>query len=157
MLACPSLGTAATNARLKELSMRGSVYPNACTNKQKEEMRRTLDGKINKPSQAFKLIETLLCERPDKSAIAHLRKSMPRQLRVRTESAGQKPESEIVAVDMKLARRLLADGNAWDVSIHGDGPTLALQYFANEACVKGVTFNYVKSTWMIHEISEACD
>jgi hypothetical protein len=56
---------------------------------------------------------------------------------------------------------LLASRKAWnpDIHINENGPEtgFVLQYFVNEACVKGLKIRHVNNKWILFEVSEACD
>lgn len=59
--------------------------------------------------------------------------------------------------DIDLAKTIMAGGRAWDATLIFDEGDVELQYFSNETCVKSMTLRYHKSSWLVHEIGEACD
>jgi hypothetical protein len=79
------------------------------------------------------------------------------KVRRKIESTADELSYQTIVPNKELVREIMEHGNAWSASVQVEPGELILQYFSNQACVKGVRLSYVQSRWVIHELSEACD
>lgn len=82
---------------------------------------------------------------------------LAKKVKVELESTGSEPSYEVVLRTDELIDNTMAAGEAWAAHIHNKVDKIKLHYFANEACVRGVTFSYRQRKWVIDEVGEACD
>jgi hypothetical protein len=140
------------------LSVYGEIYPNACTPAEMKKLQDMLAmGKAQEAQQLERTIEVILCAPDDESNRPFIRKLVPVKVRQTVESTGDKPTTKMVLHSEDLITNLMATGNAWSATVRVEGTEVTLDYWANEACVKGVTFSFSHSKWNVSELSEACD
>jgi hypothetical protein len=144
--------------KFRPLRMYGESYPNVCLKAEQEALMNELSlHQIKNEAQAWRLIATILCSPDDNVSRTYVRTLLSGKLRRKSESTADKPSYEVLVPGNRLVSEVMAFGSAWSASVRVESDELVLQYFSNEACVKGVRFAYVASRWTIHELSEACD
>jgi hypothetical protein len=63
-----------------------------------------------------------------------------------------------ILMPAKLVEEVMANGRAWGVTFRVEGEkNIHVQYFQDEACVRGIALSFVKKKWIIDEVSQACD
>ena len=82
---------------------------------------------------------------------------MPEKIKEDFSSTGEEPSFETMKRSDELAERLIAARETWNARVREEYGKIILQYFADEACVKEVTLQYVESAWLRHGLGEACD
>jgi hypothetical protein len=154
----PSCLASPASEQYSPLSMQGEEYPNACSQAELARLKESvLNDRVRKAQQVWRLIETILCGPDNNANRAYIKSMIKRNIKVKTQSTGDEPNFKMILRSEEVAREIMAVGEAWDVTIRADAEMLTLQYFENEACMKGVRFMCINSQWIIYEISGACD
>ena len=143
--------------RTPSQSIQGTVYPSACAPKQQRALRQALAGGHPLDEQAaWTLIETSLCAPANAATLAYLDAHVPR--RIDTVDADLDVETkEVVRKTPDFLKSIAAAGEAWNASLTADKDGVTLQYYWNEACIRGLAFEYTKGRWMLRQLSSACD
>lgn len=140
------------------LIMHGETYSNACEAGNQEELRSVLfKNEVKAPTQAWKLINVILCSPNDVKNRAYVTQMVQKKLRMKVESTGERPDVKTVDRNEELVDDLLAAGRAWQASIRVEPGRISLQYFANEACVEAIAFSFRNGKWLVNEFGVACD
>ena len=138
--------------------MNGNTYPNACSPKQQAALRKKLTPEsVSDATQAWQVVEALLCAPDDKDNRRRMLSYTAPRVRVEQPPIEEKPIFRTVKRSEALVGDFMARGRAWDAELSPEGTQLVLHYFADEACVKGVTLAYRASRWLVIETNEACD
>ena len=143
----------------ESLVMHGLNYPNACSVAEKNKLKEMLTrARVVEEAQLWRALDTILCAPDNDVTRAYLRSLVPAKVREDIESTGDKPSVKMMARNEKLIGKLIAAGKAWDATVEEDQfGHVTLQYFADEACVKGTTFAHANSKWYVYQIGQACD
>jgi hypothetical protein len=148
----------ASAGQYPSLLMHGEKYASACAQLERKGLKGQLFNKnIRNAEQAWRVFEVLLCGPDDNFSRNYIKSVISRNTRKKSGSTGDNPKSKMIPRSDELVRQIMAGGKAWDANIDADPDGVTLQYFANEACVKGVRLGEVNSRWAIVEVSEACD
>jgi hypothetical protein len=144
------------------LKMQGEIYLNACLEDKKTMLKKNmLELKYPDEEKAWKLIDTILCADNNEISRSYVKNLIPDKLR-KADLTGVKPKIKLLQKNEDLINKLLASGKAWNPSVQINEDKInekeiVLQYFANEACVKGLKIKHMVNKWILYEISEACD
>lgn len=136
---------------LRTLNVQGEVYASACTPQNKSALQAQLTG------DAWPLVETLLCEKKSPSSVAYISSHIGKTVKHETTSTGSPDRAKKITVNAELIDSLLSEGKAWDADVTVEKKQIVVKFMPNEACVRTRTFQLVKKTWTITELSEACD
>ena len=139
------------------LEMNGNTYPNACSPKQRALRKELKPESVSDPTQAWQVVEALLCAPDDKDNRRRLLSYTAPEVRVEQPPIEEKPIFHTVKRSEALVGEVMAKGRAWDAELSPEGTQVVLHYVADEACVKGLTLAYRASRWLVTETSEACD
>lgn len=152
-----SSGVMAAN-NYPSLEMHGVTYANACSKPEQQVLRQAISkaGVENLPA-VWRAVQALLCAPRTGPERAYLGSMFAKKIKQELEDTGSEPSYEVVARTDELIDRTMAGGEAWAAHIHTEVDGIRLQYFPNEACVRGVTLSYRRTKWVIDEVGEACD
>jgi len=152
-----SSGVMAAN-NYPSLEMHGSTYANACSKPEQQVLRQAISKKkVENLPAVWRAVQALLCAPRTGPERAYLGSMFAKKIKQKLEDTGSEPSSEVVARTDELINRAMAAGEAWAADIQIEVDEIRLHYFANEACVRGVTLSYRRNKWVIDEIGEACD
>ena len=161
LFACCTLVFAAPEApqkKYEDLSVYGEVLPNACTPMAKKKQRAALDAaKVSAPDQAWKVITTLLCAENSASQQRYVQSILANKVHSNEEATGSEPEITTLKPSRELANSLLASGRAWDAKLEMRGDAFTLNYYSDEASIKGLTIKLVNAKWTVIAIDGATD
>ena len=147
---------AANNYR--SLEMHGWTYSNACSKPEQQVLRQAvLKADVKNMPVVWRAVQALLCAPRTGPERTYLASMFVKKVKKQLESTGSEPSYEVVPRTDELVNDTMAAGEAWAANIHIGVDEIKLHYFANEACVRGVTFSYRQRKWVIDEIGEACD
>lgn len=140
------------------LEMHGWTYANACSKPAQQVLRQAISKvKVEDLPAVWRAVQALLCAPRTGPERVYLASMFAKKVKKELESTGSKPSYEVVPRTDELINDTMAAGEAWATDIQIQVDEIKLHYFANEACVRGVTFSYRGRKWVIDEIGEACD
>jgi hypothetical protein len=142
-----------------ELRMHGGNYPNACNPTEIAELNHIiLTSGVKNAELAWQALSTIICAESNNATRLYVAHLLPATIKNRSESTGSEPIMEKIARNEKLVEEVMANGRAWDVTFGVEGEkNIHVQYFQDEACVRGIALSFVKKKWIIDEVSQACD
>lgn len=144
--------------RLPALTIQSEVYQNACAPSELRKLRKSLSSeKVAEEAQVWKAIEVLLCAPRTKSTQRYIASILANKIRDSAEGTAQDSDFAVIKPSPELAGSLLANRSAWDASISLDVDHVTLSYHSDEACMNSRTLRFIKPTWRISEIGNACD
>jgi len=152
-----SSGVMAANNYIS-LEMHGWTYANACSKPEQKVLRQAISkAKVKNSLAVWRAAQALLCAPRTGPERAYLASMLAKKVKVELESTGSEPSYKVVPRTDELIDNTMAAGEAWAAHTHNKVDKIKLHYFANEACVRGVTFSYRQRKWVIDEVGEACD
>lgn len=152
-----SSGVMAAN-NYPSLTMHGWTYSNACSKPEQQVLQQAvLKADVKNMPMVWRAVQALLCAPRTGPERAYLASMFAKKVKKELESTGSEPSYEVVPRTDEVINDTMAAGEAWAADIQIQVDEIKLHYFANEACVRGVTFSYRQRKWVIDEIGEACD
>lgn len=140
------------------LSMHGQVYSSACEPEKRDQRRQTiLKSGAKHQSDASATIDLILCSSfrsVDSSLLARL---VPKKVGMSTEGTGDEGSVETVNRDAELLAYIFADKKAGHANLQISKTNIVLDYYPNDACLKRVSLAFIRNSWVIRELGEACD
>lgn len=142
-----------------DLVMHGGSYPNACNPTESAKLNYiTLQSGVKNSELAWQALITIICAESNNATRLYVAHLLPAIIKNRSDSTGSESIVGNVARNEKLVDEVMAKGRAWDVTFRAEGEKkIHVQYFQDEACVRGLGLSFVKKKWIIDEVSLACD
>jgi hypothetical protein len=138
-------------AELRNLRVQGEEYTSACVPQNKTSLKRQLT------EDAWRLVETLLCEKKSTNSKAYLATHIGKTIKYALTETGSTNQTRKTAVNAALIDSLLSEGAAWDAELTIGKTEIILKFMPNEACVRSRTLQLSKNIWKITGLGEACD
>ena len=116
-----------------------------------QQLRKAADGRASDSLVA--LARTYACGSGARAEQALLR-AAPRFVTQVLSGTGEETTTRLVESQATVGPR---GGRAWDATVQDNHPDVSLSFFADEACVHGVTFRPFGTGWMLVRVEDACD
>ncbi len=133
-------------------------YPNACTDAKKTALKNIIvASNAQNASDAWILIETVLCAPNDEPGQNYLLARLPKKLNLMSSHTGSKDLVMPLEGNRELAKSLLANAKAWNAYARIKPRNIDLNFAVDEACNKGIYMAFAEGKWMITGVGEGCD
>ena len=141
-----------------KLTMHGETYENSCSPKPKEKLMDDIRKNTAYSKRSLQnAIEFILCGDQNSRNTKRITRLINEVVVISYEGTGEGKITTDSKRNTTVVKTIMARGMAWDATLIFEDSDVKLQYFSNEACVKSVKLRYVKNSWLVHEIGEACD
>lgn len=114
-------------------------------------------SKAKDASDAWTLVETLLCAPNDESSQNFLLSRLPKKLKLMSSHTGSRDLVKPLEGNRELAESLLASAKAWNAYVRIKPEIIDLNYAVDEACNKGIYMAFAEGKWMITGVGQGCD
>lgn len=148
----------AQTQRHPALVMHGDSYANACDDTELTALKQQLPKTpVQSPENLWRVIETVLCAPAEKGSRAYIARQLSSKVKQNFAGNSELKNSSLPFPDNDIAAEIMAAQRAWNANLRVEENKVVLQYFTDEACVIGIGLAFVKSVWVISEVSDACD
>ncbi len=140
------------------LEMHGDVYINSCTRESLLKLKKEFfELKIRDASQAWKIVEILLCGDPNNRNKKFIRAILAPRIQSLEQATASDDYRETIDSRKVDASQFFSRKHVFAASASGKGRNFEVGYTPNEACVESRKFRHVKNTWRLVAVGGACD
>lgn len=104
------------------------------------------------PDKLVELIHTYVCD-AGPEAVYMLQRHLPERVHWIASGSGVADISEFVLAETISPK----EGKAWGLDVHDKGLDIAITFFVDEACVHEATFRPDGKSWLLVQVTDACD
>ena len=136
----------------------GTKYVSACLPKTEIELKAKIIKLAGhrKPSQAWKLVHVLLCEK-NKAAERYAITHMAERVLVDEFFTGSDDANDSAPTYVDRNVNLMMKGRAWGVSAVSWKPNTIEINTLDAGCATGIALRFFKNNWLLTEVASACD
>jgi len=142
----------------QDMEAYGVVHTAACKPTERKALKASLDALKEPDTQKlWQAIDTLLCAPATPANERYVKQMLASRVKTTDEGTGSEPDVQHQPPTAKLAREVMAKGQAWSAAIDSRAEGVVVRYAPDEACIASVTLTYRGKKWWISRAGSACD
>ena len=150
--------TKADGQQLPTLLRHNTNYESACTERNLQELKNSLDQiKVKAKKQAWKAISVLLCGAPTKSNQQYIATLLTSKVERDIGGVDMDAPPEIINKNKLTTADLFAHGTAFGAGIADMPNKLTITYYLDEACLANKKLEFIGNRWRLTAVGSGCD